>query len=333
MDTPSTKNYTIGKGAAFFDKKDPATGLFTGERDLGNAPSLAFNIAIEELAHYSSRSKLRAKDVKEVSEVTPKFTFTLDEVNGENFAMLFMGSAEAIVQAASTLNSVALTGVNEKRYYDLGKRKVGTTVLGYKNGTAAFNEGSIVSGATGSATISQVIGDVASGVLYLQDVTPGFIADETITDDGGTPGSADATAPESFLNTALSVSDTDTPATKYVVDTDYTVDTKTGRIFIVAGSAADGMNITVEFSSELANYTLIKGIKETAINGLFRYVSDNPRGAQMELVAWNVSLMPTGDTAMIGDDWSTMSVEAEILKDDENHPDSPYLDVKIDEAT
>lgn len=334
MTTPSTKNYTIGKGVPYFNKKDPATGLHTGEVDLGNAPALAFNLALEELAHYSSRSKMRAKDVKEVSEVTPKFTFTLDEVVANNLAMTFMADVESVVQAESTINTKSFASVLGDRYYDLEKRGVGITVLGYKNGTAAFNEGSIVSGATGIGTIVQVIGDVATGVLYLQTVTPGFVADEAIVDDGGTPGAAEATAPESLLVTALDVSDTDTPATKYVAGTDFTVDTSIGRVFIVAGGAADGMNITVNFSNSAQTYTLIKGLTQTAIVGEFRYVSDNPRGAQMEMQAWEVSIMPTGDMSVIGDDWSTMAFEAEILKSaDPAHVTSPYLSIKVNEAT
>ena len=33
---------------------------------------------------------------------------------------------------------------------------------------------------------------------------------------------------------------------------------------------------------------------------------------------------------MIGEDWSTLSFVGEVLKDDTNHPTSPYLNVIMD---
>jgi len=56
-------------------------------------------------------------------------------------------------------------------------------------------------------------------------------------------------------------------------------------------------------------------------------VSDNPAGTQQELEIWRCSLTPTGDTAMIGDDWSTLGFVGEVLKDATNHPNSPYMNI------
>ena len=65
----------------------------------------------------------------------------------------------------------------------------------------------------------------------------------------------------------------------------------------------------------------------TQVVGKLRFVSDNPAGLQQELVVWSVSLTPSGDTAMIGDDWSTLGFVGEILKDEANHPLSPYANI------
>ena len=62
MTTPSADNYVLGKGVVYFNMKDPITGLYTGERDLGNAPAFSLNVSTEKLEHYSSRGGLKAKD-------------------------------------------------------------------------------------------------------------------------------------------------------------------------------------------------------------------------------------------------------------------------------
>nr|NIP54104.1 hypothetical protein [Phycisphaerae bacterium]NIR62335.1 hypothetical protein [candidate division Zixibacteria bacterium]NIT54933.1 hypothetical protein [Fodinibius sp.]NIW43347.1 hypothetical protein [Gammaproteobacteria bacterium]NIU12568.1 hypothetical protein [candidate division Zixibacteria bacterium] len=214
MGTPNTKNHTLGKGSVFLDKLDPNTGNPTGERHLGNAPALGFNMTLEMLEHFSSMEKIRSKDVKMVIEAAPKFTFTLDEPVADNLGLTFMGSAEDVTESANDARTKTFTGVNANRYYDLGVRNVGVWVLPYKNGTAILNEGATVSGAVGEGVILQVVGDVTSGTLYIKTVTPGFVLDEAITDDGGTPGAAECAAVESFDTAALDVFDTATPATK-----------------------------------------------------------------------------------------------------------------------
>ena len=62
MSSPNVENYTLGNGVVYFNRKNLTTGLWTGERDLGNAPSFSFNVSLEKLEHFSSRGGLRAKD-------------------------------------------------------------------------------------------------------------------------------------------------------------------------------------------------------------------------------------------------------------------------------
>lgn len=113
---PSTDNYSLGKGVVFFNEKDMATGLYKGERDLGNAPAFAFNIALEKLEHFSSRGGLKAKDKEIISQITPGLTFTLDEINAENLAMLSLAEVTTVTQTASP------TVVDEPHVAHPGKR-------------------------------------------------------------------------------------------------------------------------------------------------------------------------------------------------------------------
>lgn len=330
----SGKNYMLGAGIAKFALYDPATGNYGGYRDMGNAPSITFNTSIEKLAHYSSRGGLRAKDAEVVTEVSPKLTMTLDEIVATNLALIFMGSAVDVDQVADDDNSIALETVEKGKEYDLGKREVGVIKLDYDGGTAIFNEGSTLTGATSTATanIVQIIGDATSGTLYLNDVTGGpFQDDEVLSDDGGTPGAAVANGIDTFLATALSVEDTDTPSTKYVAGTDFTVGSKPGFIKCISDTI-DTKNITVDFANAVSAYKKIEVMDTTSVIGRFWYVSDNPEGPEMELKLWRVSMTPSGDTNFIGTDWGVITVEAEILKDETDHPANPYGTVILEET-
>ena len=85
--------------------------------------------------------------------------------------------------------------------------------------------------------------------------------------------------------------------------------------------------VKISYTSNAIDYTRLKALAQTSIEGFMRFVSDNPVGNQQELQIWRVSLTPSGDTAMIGDDWSTLAFTGEILKDEAGHATSPYFDI------
>lgn len=326
--SPSTDNYVLGKGKLYFDKLSQSTGLYEGERDLGNAPAVNLNITLEELAHYSSRGGLKAKDKKVISEVSPTITFTLDENSKENVALLFMAEMEDVTQAAATALSKSVTP-KKNRYFDLDYRNIGVMALDYDAKTVDFNAGSVITGDTSgaTATILQVIATTSTvGTLLVSNIVGIFEDNEPIADDGTTPGAATLNGTARMVTTNVSISDG--ASGFYVQGTDYTVDSTVGRLFITADSnIPDGTAITVNYACAAAEYTRIKGLKETIVEGMLRFVSDNAAGPQQELKIWRTSLVPSGDTALIGDDWSTFSFQGEILKDETGHPDSPYADI------
>jgi hypothetical protein len=117
----------------------------------------------------------------------------------------------------------------------------------------------------------------------------------------------------------------------YTEGTDYEVDYTVGRIKVLStGTITDGQVLSVAYDCVAYNYKQIKMLAQTDIEGALRFVSDNPVGPQMELVLHKVSLTPAGETAFIGDDWSTLEFNGEILKDETGHPNSPYGDIIMD---
>lgn len=265
--SPSTDNYTLGKGIVFFDRKDNTTGLYTGERDLGNAPAFSFNIAIEKLEHYSSRGGLKAKDKEIISQITPGISFTLDEVNAQNLALLTLADIEEVTQTGATIDD------------EVHKAHLGMRVALAERGISA--------------------------VEVADDATP------TITYVAGPATN---------------------PLANYYIDTTLKDDV-IGRILVhedqsgCAEAIVEDQDLYITYTSAAVDYMQVKAFAQTQVEGFLRFVSDNPAGGDQELQIWRVSLTPSGDTAMIGDDWSTLGFTGEILKDEVGHASSPYMNI------
>jgi len=134
--------------------------------------------------------------------------------------------------------------------------------------------------------------------------------------------------------TVTSVALTDTPATVYTVTTDYVVDSKYGRVFIpYTSTIAAAADITVTYNVAASTYTQLKSLNQTKVEGELHFISNNPAGENYEMRIWRANLIPTGNLALIGDDWQSISFEAEVLKDELRHADSPYMDINTLIAT
>lgn len=125
-------------------------------------------------------------------------------------------------------------------------------------------------------------------------------------------------------------------ATTLVAGTDYTMDAadaKAGQITILDSTAVQAAitasdDLTVTYDCAQTDMKVVKLFTETEVIGRLKFVSDNPTGTQCTLLAKRVSLTPSGDTAFIGDDWSTLSFSCECLKSsDPADANSPYIDI------
>ena len=337
--SPNTDNYTLGKGVVFFDQL--ISSVYQGERDLGNAPAFTFNIALETLEHFSSRGGLKAKDKEIISQITPGLAFTLDEVNKENFALLTLGDTTTETQTAGGASAEEIVG-NLGLRSDVVKRGIISHDLPYKTGTVIFVVGEVVTGAGGAiGVVTKITGTSAAGVLEVARTNlVDFVDAESLTGDGSGAATVDsATGGTQTVGTPGILVQDATDTTTYVAGTDYEIDItlsddKIGRIRIIeTGSitAAEVLHVTYQYDA--LSWTQISAFANTQVVGKLRFVSDNPAGLQQELEVWSVSLVPAGDTALIGDDWSTLGFTGEILKDETNHPLSPYMNIIMDQAS
>lgn len=334
---PNTDNYTLGKGVVFFNQLVDST--YQGERDLGNAPAFTFNIALEKLEHFSSRGGLKAKDKEIISQITPGLTFTLDEVNKENIALLTLGDTTVETQVLGNVAAEVVIANLDKRS-DLDFRGISSWTLPYDGGSVIFVLGETVTGAGGAiGIVTSITGDATSGTLTLALTNAtAFVDDEAITGSGtGAAVVNSSVGGTIYVTTPTILVQDDADTVTYVSGTDYTIDVslsdeKIGRVkFLTGGSIVAGETVHITYGYAALTYTLIAAFANTQIIGKLRFVSDNPAGNQQELEVWSVSLTPAGDTAFIGDDWSTMEFAGEILKDETNHPLNPYMSIIMDQ--
>lgn len=334
---PDTGNYCLGKGIVYFNMKDATSGIYGGERDLGNAPEFSFTVDLEKLPHFSSRGGLKSKDLEVISQITPAVSFTLDEMNKDNFALLTLGDVTEVVQSAGAGDAEVVT-CNLNKRADLAKRSMVYWQLPYDGGTGLFVVGETVTGAGGATGLVLVVtGNVTSGTLTIGLTnTTAYVDDEVLT--GSAAGAADvdsATGGTLGTGTPIVLVQDDADTVTYVSGTDYIIeptlkDDVIGRIkFLGGGTVTEAQTVHVSYGYAAVTYHTIETFANTVVEGVLRFVSDNPVGMQQELEVWRCSLAPDGDTAMIGDDWSTMAFTGEILKDASGHPDSPYMTITV----
>ena len=337
--SPSSDNYALGKGVISFNRK--VDGVYQGYRDLGNAPNFTTTLDITPLNHFNFRSGIKAKDKIIVQEVTPSLAFTLDEVTDENFALSLMGELTETTQVLAASASKVVTPTILDRYYDLDSKKVGgVSYIKFDAMTDACTVGDTITGGTSSATA--VIDGVypttdsgaTAGILTLNTIGGIFENDEAIT--GGASGAmvADGTSVVVADGDIIVADLTLASAVVLSAGVDYFLDTHSGKVNVMSGGTPTiASSLTCIFSVPAATFSEIGVLGTTEIEGMLHFVSDNPGSKNYELIVWSVSLTPSGDSALIGDDWLAFAFDGEILKDEAGHPTNPYCNFIMDITT
>lgn len=321
----TTDDYTLGKGIVAFNRLKSA--VYQGFRDLGDTPAFTVNIALEMLDHFSSRAGLAAKDKQVVKSATPGFAFTCNNINVENMELMALGLITSVVQLASDGAKTTHTVVELDRWYidaDTGKRKwKPPTYLKYDGGTGLFVAGEVVYGAGGAyAKVGAVIGNATAGILVIHHVTGTFVNNEALTGSVAGVAVADGAQVVKAAGDVLVCNGTGT--TVYTLTTDYDLDLDAGRVLPISTGAIVAGTLVVGYAAEKCTYRRVSFLADSQIEGQLHFISDNAEGENYELIFWRASLKPNGDTAFIGDGWSTIQFTGEILKDETNHASDPY---------
>ncbi len=127
------KNYTLGRGRLFFDRFSAAqisagitaSTMGEGERFFGNVPSIAMTSSEEVLDHFSSTGGIRTKDDSVTLQLDRTGTFTTDNIDIANLALLFLAdSVGSVTQGALTASTYTITAAKRGRFYQIGATSV-----------------------------------------------------------------------------------------------------------------------------------------------------------------------------------------------------------------
>ncbi|MBT2337360.1 hypothetical protein J7E49_26100 [Variovorax paradoxus] len=111
--------YIIPRGRVFFDVLDAADQL-TGERHLGNCPTVTLNISTEKAPHYSAESGPGVKDANRVVRIDRTGKITCDNMSADNKAMFISGDKSTVSQATGAVAAEEIT-VLPGLFYQLGR--------------------------------------------------------------------------------------------------------------------------------------------------------------------------------------------------------------------
>ena len=106
-------DYLLGRGRLY------AAPLTSGNipgpyRFLGNVSEMTSNLDLQKLTHFSSQHGLKVSDAEVVISQTCNLAFTMEEINAENLALFFSGTAAAGVAADNS----ARTGFTDQIIFD-----------------------------------------------------------------------------------------------------------------------------------------------------------------------------------------------------------------------
>lgn len=137
IQTDTGKNYTLGRGKVLFDRFDQnaVIGNSTkgeGYRYIGNTPEFSTTGTSEDLEHFDSDSGVRVKDDSVQLSMDRSGSFTCDNIDRENLALLFQGLAQELATAANAAVVETIT-VKKGRIYQLGESS--SNPAGYRKTT------------------------------------------------------------------------------------------------------------------------------------------------------------------------------------------------------
>lgn len=343
-------DYTVGRGKVYFDKFD-VDGALTGERYIGNTPSLSENSSYQMLDHYNSDEGVREKDDSVQLQNDRNLTIACDNVVMENVAIMF--GTDVVEETATSASGQNETfTITLDRFYQLGTGvapdgvgNVSNVVVTDDTGLHAYGSATFSANPAAADTITingQLITFRASAP-GLHEVLIGdnllITAQSLITEVNAYPDVYDVTAAgtenvvsfHAIVNgtagnsitlaeasTALTVSGANLSggAAAGVVSTaNYEVDLVNGRIHFLsdAPDIATGDIVEIDYDRGVSiRSTVIDG--QTQIEGALRYIANNPKGTNKNRYYPRVKLTPSGEYALKGETWQTMTFNAEVLK-------------------
>lgn len=173
-----TKNYTLGAGKLYFDRFDEDDNP-TGEYYIGNTTSLTGSQDETREEHYSSDERERAKDASVVTQSDQTIGFTTDDIQPENLAMLWKGTAETLAVSAISATTEDIV-VNRGRWYQLGVGPTAPTGARALTISAVTDDAGTPVPIPGGNGGANYVTDPELGRIYIKEDAPDVVDGDTI---------------------------------------------------------------------------------------------------------------------------------------------------------
>lgn len=166
--TPSPENLMLGCGMLYFNRKDTATGAFTGERALGNCTDFAFGTKPDLTEKYSSMDADRGLYKVFVKSLKASGKIVMDEFDPANISMCLLGDETIIAPTAGTVAPGAGESYTVKRgcMIKLGTAN-GSDKFGLSKSTLVVTKGGV------PCVLSRdyIVISAVAGVIFIPDTT------------------------------------------------------------------------------------------------------------------------------------------------------------------
>lgn len=102
-----------------------------------------------------------------------------------------------------------------------------------------------------------------------------------------------------------------------VVNTDYLIDAKTGRIYTQPTSVTitPGSTLTVDYTPTAYTYNVVQGAQQSAIHAGIRFIGAELSGPEFQAEVYHVMFVPSSDLNFISDDFAAFTLDGMIIKD------------------
>jgi hypothetical protein len=163
-------NLIVPAGKIYFDPKDATTGLLTGERYFGDTPGCSISVESKNLEVWTSDDELSELAANIPLTVKRSFKFKAIDISDDNLALFVVADIAAVAQTGATVTDESIAGVQQGRYYQIGKS------AGNPTGRRGLSTVSVKVGASTKTLTTDYTLDVDLGRVYI--VEGGGIADD-----------------------------------------------------------------------------------------------------------------------------------------------------------
>jgi len=282
--------------------------------DLGELESISASISVTNDTMYTTRDASRAAIIEQEKLRNATLTVGLRELTEENLKIALLGGDfQAQNQSAGYVNLATAAAAVDDKYVDLGHLNVYMRKL--THGTLAggsFAKGDTITGVTSSATGVVAWADGTAKIVELVNLGGGddWIVGETI---GNGTASGTLTASEKLED--IVVVDDDTPATRYIQGTDYTLDPDYGLLRILSAGAV-GAAFSFAYNYEAVTKKYMHAFTAGSVERKLIFVTDkDDRGTRFRMTFWRVKINLNGDFPLLGEGAAILSVTGTLLAD------------------